>query len=1100
MRYVFCLFTLTLTFLNVLVQPTDAEREVEIASVDVIYSAAIAPDGKYFALGQIGAVSLEADESETRRILIEDDNATVNTLAFSQGVQPRMLALGTSTGAVYLYDVTTKLQKADLLGKHNWGIVGITLTANGKLVVSASENGNIKFWNVQTKQEIFSLDDFHKFEAPGNVTAVALSPDGTTLALGTTLGASPTEGTLQLREISRESLSPHPKRKINIPERTYIKTLAFSPDNKMLAAGAGDGTLFLLELPKRVSRLTTINKSRFAVTTLTFSPDSQMVVVGTENGDISFWDPYTSVKKKGITPVDTDRSQHSTEVLSVAFSDDGNILTSIDTTRATLSWNLPISSKTSVVEKSSEKKPVTTVVKPKVPENTGRVPSTVKLAQVEIVSPKPDANNSIKTWTGRLTVRARVVHETGIETVTIGGITTEEMSPVQEGVDLFTGRISFREYGTHTFNIVAIPKNGRRTVRRVAVNFTKDEIDPQITISKLTDKSVSGRVTDKESGVNLSTVKIGNQKIPLEADGSFTYTPTLQEGDNSFMITASDKAGNHANSEFVIHRPTQSSRATAVLTPPTNTVQKPSSTVETPVPKTTPVSELETPEEQTTTRYTTAPDTSTAPLNTAPIQRDEDDPRITFINHELHKERFYRTMENSFLLEVYVLDESRIPTEGVKIERKAGGVDSRTYAFIANAVKRGEKYVVTIPLDPGTNEFRIAAEDEWFNIERQSFTIVRARADMEGPRIEVTQVGDQTIRFPGEVVIVSGEEIRVRGRVDDRSGIRSVTVNGIATLIDNGSFETNVPLDYAENTITIRATDQRKHISETMFRVYQRPNRVDKDFAIFFPTDTYSGVKDDNGNWLNLQSTIRDAEVIEANLRDNYGFETRIFKNCTAKDLLSTIYTYRNDFEGIKYTPGSQLLIFFSGHGYYDEETEIGYLITADTDCIEVDPGQASAIDHRTLRTLIDAITCDRLLVLLDTCSSGPFDPDFEPLPELRIRSLRDDSLLQQVNTKLMLDARWCLTAAGVEYALDGGNEGNSPFAKAFLNALNTKGGDDSLLNLDEVWSEVHKSREAPIYQIFMEGGKIQDFPEPRKGQFGKRSFNESDFLFFPVR
>ena len=1095
MRYVFCFFALTVTFLNVLAQFTAAEREPE-----VFYSAAIAPDGKHIALGQKGAVSLETNVLETRRILIEDTNATVNTLAFSHGGQPRILALGTSTGAVYLHDVTTQRQKANLLGEHDWGIVGITIAANRKLVVSASEDGNIKFWNVQTKQEIFSLDDFHEFEAPGNVTAVALSPDGTTFVLGATSGASLTNGTLQVWKISRESLAPRPKKKIGIPEQTYVTALTFSPDNKLLAVGAADGTLFLLEFTKLTSRLTTINKSHFGVTTLAFSPDSQIVVVGTEDGEISLWDPYTAAKKKGITPVSTDHSRHSTEVLSLAFSDDGKILTSIDTTRATLSWSLPLSSETNVVEKPSKKEPVTIVAKTKALEDTSPVLPSTTFAKIEIVSPKPDADNSIKTWTGRLTVKARVVHETGIKTVTIGGITTEEMRPSQEDVELFTGGISFRKYGRHTFNIVAIPKNGKRTMKRATVNFIKDDINPQITISKLTDKSVNGRVTDKESGVNFNTVKIGNQRIPLEADGSFTYTPTLKEGDNAFTITASDKVGNHANSEFVIHRPAKPARATVAPTPPTDLVQKPSSTATTTVPKTTPVSELETTEEQTKTRYTTAPDISTAPLDNAPIQRDEEDPRITFVNHELHKERFHRTTENSFLLEVYVLDESRIPIEGVKIERKVGGVDSRTYAFVANAAKRGEKYVVTIPLDPGTNEFRIAAEDEWSNIERQSFTIVRMQADMEGPRIEVTQVGEQTIRFPEEVVTFSGEEIRVRGRVDDRSGVRSVTVNGIATFVDNGSFEANVPLDYAENTITIRATDLRKQTSETVFSVYQRPNRVNKDFALFFPTDTYSGMKDDDGNWGDLHSTIRDAEVIAANLRDNYGFETRIFENRTVKQLLGTIYTYRNDFEGIKYPEGSQLLIFFSGHGYYDETTKIGYLIAADTHGLGVDPAQSSAIDHRTLRTHIDAIACDRILVLLDTCASGPFDPGFQHLPELPLKSLTNNSLLHMVNTKLMLDARWCLTAAGVEYAVGGGYKDNSPFAKAFLNALNTKGGDDSLLNLDEIWSEIYKSREAKIYQDFKDGGRIEKFPEPRKGQFGKRSFNESDFLFFPIR
>ena len=57
----------------------------------------------------------------------------------------------------------------------------------------------------------------------------------------------------------------------------------------------------------------------------------------------------------------------------------------------------------------------------------------------------------------------------------------------------------------------------------------------------------------------------------------------------------------------------------------------------------------------------------------------------------------------------------------------------------------------------------------------------------------------------------------------------------------------------------------------------------------------------------------------------------------------------------------------------------------------------------------------------------------------------------------LGLQARWCLTAAGDEYVADG-MSGRSPFASAFLNALNTKGGDDFLLDLDEVWGAIEKS------------------------------------------
>lgn len=1164
---------------------TNARSDAKISSVDVFYSAAIAPDGNNLALGLNGAFSLQDNKSAAMRISIDDSNAAINTIAFSRGSYSSMLALGTSTGAVWLYDVNKKSQVGALLGKHKWDVVDVTFAPRGKVVVSAAANGTIKFWDVQTKREIFSSSDFHKFETPGYVKATALSPDGEMLALGATNGFSPPTGTLQLWGISRESLSQYPKRKIDIPGKTYITTIAFSPDSKMIAAGAEDGTLFLWNISKRTS-LATVNRSKFAVTTVAFSLDGEMLVAGTGNGEVSFWDPHTFAKKK-IASVETGQSQHSTEVLSAAFSDNGKILTSVDATGSTLSWNLPVSPKREIVEGPNKERSVS-VVKREEQNRTSQTPNRVQpsapLPVIEILSPKLDGNNSVKIWKAGLTVKAKVIDHTGLKAVSIGGLTTENMRPVPNEVDVFTGRIVFRQYGMNFFNITATPENGKPIVKRIKVNFVKDETAPQIAITGFTQQYVSGTVTDQESGINANKVKMGNERISLKSDGSFTHYPKLREGDNTFTIAAVDEAGNTSNSEeFLMHRVPIPPKI-KIVSPKLNTDNtveliedslrlsvevideseiasvtingeeaisedgkiftatifrqtgfkrieivamdkaggtkiksfgvefrepmrdEPTPTIVTPVRKTpgtvpsgtattTPVSELEVSNGKTPTSHTTVPGGSTDLSNTTPSRKEEDDPRITFINDDLDLERPYNTSDDNFLLAVYVVDKSQIPSDGVRIERKVG---IRTYRFIAGAYKKTEhKYEASLPLNEGVNEFRIMAEDEWSNIEIQLFTIIKSREDTEGPIIEITQVGNATIHSGEELVTVSSEEILVRGSVTDVSGIHSVEVNGVTTLVrDNGNFEAKVLLDYGENPITVIAKDQQNRISDTAFTVYQRPDRTYKDFALFFATDKYSGVKDVNGNWSNLQSTVRDAKVIAKNLRDNYGFETRIFENYSKQRLLNTIHAYKNDFEGIKYEHGSQLLIFFSGHGYYHPEWKTGYLITADTDYNTVDPTMASALDHTTLRRHIDLIACERILVLLDTCFSGTFDPHFEPLPEMK-GVLENMSLLEQVKRKLTLDARWCLTASGTEYVLDG-KKGHSPFTSALLDALNSKGGDDSLLVLEEVWEKVQKSNEASIYDTFEEVYKQR--PQPRKGQFGTRSFNESDFLFFPVK
>ena len=180
LRYTLFVFILGLTFLSEPRHSVDALSESEIPDSGAFYSAAIAPSGDSFALGVEAGLFLKGDEMTARFVHIEDSNATVNAIAFSHDSRGSMLALGTSSGTVWLYDVSQ--QKVKLLGKHKWDVVDIAFASDSKIIVSAAADGTIKFWNTQTRRETFSSSDFHKFQSPGGVKATALSPDGRILA------------------------------------------------------------------------------------------------------------------------------------------------------------------------------------------------------------------------------------------------------------------------------------------------------------------------------------------------------------------------------------------------------------------------------------------------------------------------------------------------------------------------------------------------------------------------------------------------------------------------------------------------------------------------------------------------------------------------------------------------------------------------------------------------------------------------------------------------------------------------------------------------------------------------------------------------------
>jgi len=92
--------------------------------------------------------------------------------------------------------------------------------------------------------------------------------------------------------------------------------------------------------------------------------------------------------------------------------------------------------------------------------------------------------------------------------------------------------------------------------------------------------------------------------------------------------------------------------------------------------------------------------------------------------------------------------------------------------------------------------------------------------------------------------------------------------------------------------------------------------RPGKDYALFFAVNDYD-------HWQDLTQPISDVELIAKDLKDLYGFETEIVRNPDRTTILTTIEKYRAK----TYAADGQLLVFFSGHGEFNESTKQGYFV-----------------------------------------------------------------------------------------------------------------------------------------------------------------------------
>ena len=235
-----------------------------------------------------------------------------------------------------------------------------------------------------------------------------------------------------------------------------------------------------------------------------------------------------------------------------------------------------------------------------------------------------------------------------------------------------------------------------------------------------------------------------------------------------------------------------------------------------------------------------------------------------------------------------------------------------------------------------------------------------------------------------------------------------------------------------------------------------------KDYALLFATDIYD-------DWNDLVNPVYDADAIAKELTERYGFEVEIVKNAMQDEVMTKLreYAQRN------YKPQDQLLIFFAGHGVYDEVFGEGFLVARNS--IRNDVGKNTYISHNRIRSNIDNIACEHIFLAMDVCFGGTFDP---VLAASRAAAYEQTDDREYLVKKLSMKTRKYLTSGGKEYVSDGLRGQHSPYAAGFLEALKTNGGEDRILILDEI-------------KPFMERLKTT----PRFGSFGS-DIKESDFVF----